>query len=670
MNISDHSGAVSSMLRRTAGWHGLSLRVRFFTVAAFTLSVTVLLVVLLQSMLSSREQMARVRSHELPAQLQAVASSIQAQLNLAIAGSEALANHTYVQAWVAAGGSQEGELGIEAVMARVQRSLQANAVFVAAALPDGVRYFHYEDGRLQSRRMEPGDSSNGWYFNFVRGTRTHELNLDNNPLSQQLLMFVNYRSSDPATSGLYPAVVAGGGMGMNQLAQLINTYKVGNAGRVMLVRPDGVVDVHHDPSQVGHLNLREQSGFSELLANDWQPVRDQNAQQPAIIETSLNGEPAYIAALYLPDLQRYLVAQLPTREITAGIARTQWMTLAAGAALLVLALTVLLPWSKLLLQPLESLQRQIAAVTDSLDLGTRLHTRDGAEIGRMCVQLNRFLERLHTAFTEVRETIDGIHGRAENIASGNRELSGRTETQAAALEQSSASMTQLADSVQQNAESARQARTLSSGASTVAHQGGALMGQVVSNMQSIAQSSERIGDIVGVIDSIAFQTNILALNAAVEAARAGEQGRGFAVVASEVRALAKRSGDAAHEIRGLIHESTQRVSSGVQHVEQAGTTMQEIVSSVQRVSHLIQSIADASEEQSHSIANVIQAAAQMEGVTQKNATLVEEVAAAANHLESEAQRLHTLMEAFRMDTHSGYHPAILPVNTPVAMLTG
>ena len=630
-------------------WHAWSLRSRFFMAAALSLCVTVLMVVGLQSTLSSNDQQSRVRDYELPAQLQSVAARIQAQLNLAIAGSEALANHTTIHAWIAAGSPKEWLPQIEQTMARTQRSLRANAVFLATPEADGVHYYHYENGQLQNRVMSESDATNSWYFNFARTNHTFELNLDSNPLSKQLLMFVNYRSE--ATNGKLPAAVAGGGMGMQQLAELIRANKVGESGSVMLVRPDGLVDVHPDAEQAGRLNLRDHPGFAPLLANNWSMVREQTLP---IVQANIDGQDSYAAALYLPDLQRYLIAQMPVAEITEGIARARWLSLAAGAALLVLGLLLLYPLASSLLRPLEALQNQIKAVTESLNLSTRLQTRDQAEIGRMCDQLNRFLARLQSAFSDVRVAVDGIHANAGSIARGNQELSHRTETEAAALEHSASSMEELATSVQQNAESARQASELSNNACAVASQGGALMAQVVENMQSIAQSSQRIGDIVGVIDSIAFQTNILALNAAVEAARAGEQGRGFAVVASEVRALAGRSADAAREIRGLIHESTQRVESGAQRVQQAGVTMNDIVSSVQHVSELIQSIAAASQEQARGLSSVTQSTTQMEQVTQQNAALVEEVAAAASQLESEATRLRALMGAFQLE--QGLHP--------------
>jgi methyl-accepting chemotaxis protein len=225
------------------------------------------------------------------------------------------------------------------------------------------------------------------------------------------------------------------------------------------------------------------------------------------------------------------------------------------------------------------------------------------------------------------------------IAQGNNDLSARTEQQASALEQTAASMEELSSTVRQNADNARQGNQLAQNASTVAVRGGEVVGQVVDTMKGINDASRKIADIIGVIDGIAFQTNILALNAAVEAARAGEQGRGFAVVASEVRSLAGRSAEAAKEIKGLISDSVQRVEQGTVLVDQAGTTMAEVVAAIRRVTDIMGEISAASTEQSQGVAQVGEAVTQMDQATQQNAALVEESAAAAESLKAQAQQL-------------------------------
>lgn len=252
---------------------------------------------------------------------------------------------------------------------------------------------------------------------------------------------------------------------------------------------------------------------------------------------------------------------------------------------------------------------------------------------------------------QVRASSDRIAIGVREISQGNSDLSARTEQQAAALEETAASMEQIGSTVKQTADNARRASVLATEASAVAVKGGEVVGQVVSTMKGINDSSRKIADIISVIDGIAFQTNILALNAAVEAARAGEQGRGFAVVASEVRSLAGRSADAAKEIKGLINASVQRVEEGSAMADRAGATMTEVVSSIQRVTHVIAEISTASEEQSAGVAQIGEAVAQMDRATQQNAALVEQSAAAADSLNLQAQQLVEAVAVFKLARH-------------------
>ena len=265
-----------------------------------------------------------------------------------------------------------------------------------------------------------------------------------------------------------------------------------------------------------------------------------------------------------------------------------------------------------------------------------------ADLGRMQASLRQLV-------AQVRDAAVGIGHASAEIAQGNHDLSARTESQASALQQTAASMEELTATVRQNADNARQANALAVNASSVAAQGGAVVEQVVQTMRGINEGSRRIADIIGVIDSIAFQTNILALNAAVEAARAGEQGRGFAVVASEVRALAGRSAEAAKEIKDLISASVTRVEQGSTLADQAGATMDEVVSAIRQVTAIVGEISVASSEQSTGVAQVGEAIMQMDQVTQQNAALVEESAAAATSLQTQGQELLHSVAAFRLE---------------------
>jgi len=270
--------------------------------------------------------------------------------------------------------------------------------------------------------------------------------------------------------------------------------------------------------------------------------------------------------------------------------------------------------------------------------------------------LKATLVRVQNAVASVREGAQTIETASTEIAQGNNDLSARTEQQASALEQTAASMEELSSTVKQNADNARQGNQLALSASSVAVKGGEVVGQVVETMKGINDASRKIADIIGVIDGIAFQTNILALNAAVEAARAGEQGRGFAVVASEVRSLAGRSADAAKEIKTLINTSVERVEQGTSLVDQAGATMTEVVSSIRRVTDIMGEISAASTEQSAGVAQVGEAVTQMDQATQQNAALVEQSAAAAESLKSQAQQLVQAVAVFKL-ADSGGSPA-------------
>ena len=282
------------------------------------------------------------------------------------------------------------------------------------------------------------------------------------------------------------------------------------------------------------------------------------------------------------------------------------------------------------------------------DLTRSITTDYQGTFGQLKNDANATVDNLKQIIVSIKESTDAINTAAKEIASGNQDLSSRTEEQASSLEETASSMEQLTSTVKQNADNARQANELAGNAQLVAIKGGEVVGQVVDTMSAIHQSSSKIADIIGVIDGIAFQTNILALNAAVEAARAGEQGRGFAVVATEVRNLAQRSAAAAKEIKGLISDSVDKVETGNKLVDQAGRTMEEVVSSIKRVAKIMGDISDASREQSSGIEQVSLAVSQMDEVTQQNAALVEQAAAAAESLEEQAHNLAQAVAVFRV----------------------
>lgn len=288
------------------------------------------------------------------------------------------------------------------------------------------------------------------------------------------------------------------------------------------------------------------------------------------------------------------------------------------------------------------------AIARTLDLSSRSSPLRMDEFARTAIAFDKFIARMEETMLAVRSSTDSVTMAARDIASGNLDLSARTEQQAASLTETASSMTQLTETVKQNAESAREASDLASDATGISDAGSLVVKAMVTTIDKIFGSSNKISEITGVIEGIAFQTNILALNAAVEAARAGEQGRGFAVVASEVRNLAQRSASAAKEIKDLIASSVAMIEAGSQQAGQVKVTMSEIKDAIERVSEIIREIARASEQQSHGIEQVNHAVMEMEHVTQQNAALVEQAAAAASSLEEQAGMLKTMVSSFKL----------------------
>ena len=346
-----------------------------------------------------------------------------------------------------------------------------------------------------------------------------------------------------------------------------------------------------------------------------------------------------------------LLAQLAWHAELFPDSAGHWLTALSVFALL----STLYFWSILhrtVIVPLRQ-ARQACDVMAGGDLTGEIDTTRRDEMGQLLRSLRQLRVNLHSIVGDVRGNFLRISAASADIAAGNMDLSGRTEAQASALQQTASSMEQLAATVQQNSGNAEQASTMAGKVHALAGHGGEIVGQVVTMMDEINASSKKIGDITGIIEGIAFQTNILALNAAVEAARAGDQGRGFAVVAGEVRSLAQRSAAAATEIKQLITASLQQVQEGTRLAAQAGASSQEMLAAVQGVHGIMGEIASASREQSHGIGQVNQAVTQMDEVTQQNAALVEESAAASSSLQDQALQLEQAMALFRLERRAG-----------------
>lgn len=391
-----------------------------------------------------------------------------------------------------------------------------------------------------------------------------------------------------------------------------------------------------------------------------------------VIDLSLNDEPMAAANAmreslrpqqlelinYLDEMGKFVESRSHQSKQEAGDAYrgAMLMTVFLGVLAVLIGAGVAFVTTRSIVNPLKTALGVANRVAEG-DLTGKIDVVSNDEPGRLLAALRKMNENLQGLVAGVRNGSDSITIAAKEISVGNSDLSQRTEEQASSLEETASSMEELTSTVKQNAENSKQANTLAGTASSVALKGGDIVGKVVVTMDLINQSSQKIVDIISVIEGIAFQTNILALNAAVEAARAGEQGRGFAVVAGEVRNLAQRSAAAAKEIKALIDDSVKTVSEGTKLVEEAGRTMDEIVTSVKRVTDIIGDIAAASDEQSEGIEQVNQAIVQMDEVTQQNAALVEEAAAAAVALEDQAGNLSRAVSVFKLSVDVDAAPA-------------
>ena len=382
--------------------------------------------------------------------------------------------------------------------------------------------------------------------------------------------------------------------------------------------------------------------------------------KPDEAKTYLNSQLRPVLGAYKAAIDALSALQVEVMTVTAQDAKqtyNQARNLLIGLGILALAMAsgigALITQS--LLKELGGEPSKAAALARAVaesDFSQTIVVKAG-DVTSLMASLSTMQSNLAKVVATVRQGSEGVATASAQIAQGNNDLSARTEQQASALEETAASMEQLSSIVKQNADSARQANQLAMSASSVAVQGGVVVNQVVETMKGINDASMKIADIISVIDGIAFQTNILALNAAVEAARAGEQGRGFAVVASEVRSLASRSAEAAKEIKTLIGASVDRVAQGTALVDNAGTTMNEVVISIKRVTDLMGEISAASNEQSLGVSQIGEAVTQMDQVTQQNAALVEEMAAAATSLKMQAQDLVEVVAVFNLGSHDG-----------------
>ncbi len=575
---------------------------------------------------------------ELPAIVGEVRNDILRQIGAPLATSQAIANNTFLHAWEAAGLGDEGIEAWKKYAQTIQNKTQAASVFWVSG--DSGKYFTQKG---LERTLNKNDPSDQWFYGLMASNKAYTLDIDKDKGGDTYMLFINARFD----AGNGKAGYAGIGLSVSKLAETIKNYKIGNSGSVYLARGNGTLLIHRNAALVeSRTDISKLPGYSEQFAKNLlsgKPFYNTTYSSPAGKQI--------VASSFVPELDLYVIAEVPESEVIGKVMTSvAWSAMVAGIVGGGVGLLVIFWVSSAIAAPVGRAASMLGEIADGNgDLSRRMPVESEDEVGMLADAFNRFVTSLNRTISEVRASTETIAAASSEIATGNMDLSNRTENQASNLEQTAAAMEELTATVKQNTSNANEANQLVASASTYAVKGGEVVGQVVSTMGSISESSRKIVDIIGVIDGIAFQTNILALNAAVEAARAGEQGRGFAVVASEVRNLAQRSASAAKEIKSLIDDSASTVDAGSKLVNSAGATMTQIVHSVQQVAKLMSQIAVASQEQDEGITNVNQAITEMDDATQQNAALVEQAAAAAGSLQEQAAKLAEVVSAFKLD---------------------
>jgi methyl-accepting chemotaxis protein len=504
-------------------------------------------------------------------------------------------------------------------------------------------FFVYADKRsifIKARKPDYDGTARPWYKQAVQtgGPALTPAYVDSTT-GKLTISFV-----EPVLADGEVIAVVGSDMLLESVTSKVTGIKPFTKSFAFLLDGDGNILAHMQAD----LALKPVSAISDTL--DFaliQRIADSNSRA----NISINGAQQMLYANKVEGTPWTLAIAVDEQEATAPVRTLLNISLAIVTLCALIAIGLMTVAVSLLL-------RRLAVVRDALqeiasgdgDLTRRLSTHGNDELTQIARAFNQFVDKIAVVLGRIRESSQSVRVATTEIAAGNQDLSARTEQQASSLEETAATMEELTSTVRQNAENARQASQLATSASEVATHGGTVVSQVVDTMNGIETYSRQIADIIGVIDGIAFQTNILALNAAVEAARAGEQGRGFAVVASEVRTLAQRSATAAKEIKELIDASVQQVDAGSRQVHDAGDTMAKVVDSVRRVTAIVAEISNASQEQSMGIAQIGSAVNQMDQATQQNAALVEEATAAAQSLQQQASQLADAVAGFKLET--------------------
>jgi len=575
----------------------------------------------------------RVTTVELPVTLESIRNDIEATLSGPISVAEGLAHNSYLKDWLAEGEPQGDADRAIGHFSEIQQRTGANVVFYVLAQSGN---YYTADGidRRLSREQD------GWFYNLVDANDGVDYQLDIDDDGGELQVFINYVIEAQGKR----IGIAGVGYTLETLAETIRDYRLGEGGTVFLANRDGTISIHPEGAERVGEPLAALPGWEDVAPT---LLAEQGYRFETVRDTQ--GAEHLVAAIDIPGTEWIAFAQIPRDELFSDLNQAVVLTLLAVSLILITSLAVIALLLRAQLRPIRRTADAMRGIAQGDgDLTLRLPVTGKDESAELAIQFNAFADKMHDVLSLVRTSSDAVQLVAREVANGGRDMSRGTEQAASSLQETSASMEEIAGTVENTSTSSQEANGLSQAAAELAQRTGGQVEQVVMTMDAIQEASTKVGDIVKVMDDIAFQTNLLALNASIEAARAGESGRGFAVVAGEVRQLATRSAAASRDIRQLIDASGEKVQSGTHLVSEAGKAMHELMESVQRVAGMLGEISHAAGEQSDGIGQVNIAVAELDRMTQQNASLAERSTTSAHQLSEHADQLALMVGRFKL----------------------
>jgi methyl-accepting chemotaxis protein len=662
-------------------WNRLSLRLRLFIAFGVLFSLVMIISLLLQSRFYSQSRVDSLITQELPAQLQKLGSEVALQLAPSLEVSRSLAANSYIERWIRKGMPESELWMVESEMARVNSQLEAGIVFIAANDGQNIFYHHYQDGQLNRRQMQRNNVDDSWYFSYLGSGAPYELNLDSNEFSgEQLQMFVNYSSNTLNNVG-EPISVAGVGLNMLHLAKKVSAYRLGEGGRASLANQDGIVEVKADGALIQDLNS---SAALQGL---------QGHQNVAVAQVVQDGEALFVGTIWIEDLQRYLVVEVPRAEFMDPISQQLYRSMLISFVLLLISLALLYPLATSLSRPLVHFQQQLLGISQTLDLSRRVEVSDQAELGDLAKQTNHLLERLSHIIQAIFRNADNLSESAGRLAhtaglvNQNSALQQEvSQSMATAVEQMSSSVAEITSTMEELSASSTQIADHSQSVVDVANltldsskKGAKAMQQLMQHMAEIQQDnarsldeimqlgakSKQISKVMDLINTLADQTKLIAFNAALEASSAGDSGKRFSVVASEIRRLADSVTDSTLEIEDRIQEIQDSISRLVITSEKGSGSIQSgmdvsaitaedlnaLVQAATKTSNAAQQISLSTKQQKTASSQVVIALRDIANASTHNAQSVRSITEISEEMVSMSAELNQLVHEFRLANH-------------------